>query len=117
MRILIAYEKSYRAYNGAVQLVIRELRPQVELSNVYLRSLAYELGHFDPHLVVCSEPNEVDPGGRPAWFELSPEPAETSEVCLAGGRSEITNPDLEALITIIDKTEELVQAGNAPGGC
>ncbi len=117
MRVLIAYEESYRAYSGAVELVIRELRPQVALSNVYLRALEHELERFDPHLVVCSRPNDVDPGGRSAWFELSPEPEEASEVCLAGGRSEIDNPDLEALITIIDETEELVQTGNIPGGC
>jgi hypothetical protein len=42
---------------------------------------------FDPHLVESNRLNPVDPGGRPAWYRLSHEPEEASEVSLDARRS------------------------------
>lgn len=117
MRVLISYEESHRAYGNAVEGVIRGLRPDIEVAAVRPRELESEVERFDPHLVVCSRPNLVDPGRRAAWFRLSPEPDEPSEICLDGRRLEKDNPGLEALLEIIDETEELVRAGRDLGGC
>src|SRR5215204_7813634 len=70
-----------------------------------------------PHLVISSRPNTVDPGGRAAWYKLSPEPDEASEACLRGRRWRRPNPPLEALLSFIDEVEALVGSGRELEGC
>ena len=72
---------------------------------------------FNPHLVVSSCKNTVDPGGRAAWYRLSPEPDGPSEACLGGRRSRRHNPPLEDLLSFIDDVEALVRSGREVGGC
>jgi hypothetical protein len=77
-----------------------------------------EVERFDPHLVVSSLPNTVDPGGRAAWVTLSENPDEPSEVCVAGRRRRgARNPGMEELLAVIDETEGLVRTGGRLGGC
>jgi hypothetical protein len=59
----------------------------------------------------------VDPGGRAAWYRLSPEPVEPSETCLGGRRWRRLNPPLEELLSFIDEVEALVRSGRELGGC
>ena len=82
-----------------------------------LAEIGEQLGSFDPHLVVSSGPNTVDPGGRAAWYRLSPEPDEPSEACLGGRRWRRLNPPLEELLSFIDEVEALVRSGREVGGC
>jgi hypothetical protein len=117
MRVLIVYEDSYRSYGEAMEGAVRAQRPGVEVALAHLRELEAELGRFDPHLVVASRPNTVDPGGRAAWLLLSDEPDEPSEVCIDGRRQGLENPGLEETLAIIDETEELVREGRDLGGC
>ena len=117
MRILIAYEDSYRAYGEALEGAIRESRPNAEVSLVQARELESEVARFDPHLVVSGKPNAVDPGGRAAWVRLSEEPEEPSEVCVGGRRRGTENPGMEELLAVVDETEVLVGAGGELGGC
>ncbi len=117
MRVLIAYEDSYRAYGEALERAIRGLRPSVGVSLVRARQLAEEVGSLDPHLVVSGKPNTVDPGGRAAWVTLSEEPEEPSEACVGGRRAGMENPGMEELLAVLDETEELVRAGGELGGC
>lgn len=117
LRVLFAYEDTHFAYREALVGVVRGLRPHVSATAVSLRTLASEVKRLEPHLVVSSRPNTVDPGNRPAWYKLAHEPDEPSEVCLDGRRSEQENPDLDELLEIIDETESLIQAGHEPRGC
>ena len=80
------------------------------------RSVSLQEG-FDPHLVVSSRPNTVDPGGRAAWYTLSPEPEGPSEACLGGRRRQRLNPTLEDLLSFIDEVEELLLRERDPIGC
>jgi hypothetical protein len=59
----------------------------------------------------------VDPGGRAAWYRLSPEPDEPSEACLGGRRSRMFNPPLEDLLSFIDEVETLLRDGRELEGC
>ena len=117
MRVLIVYEDSHRAYGEAVSGAIQGSRPSVEVALTHLRELEAEVERFDPHLVVSSRTNTVDPGNRAAWVTLSDEPDEPSEFCLDGQRSGSANPGIEDLLEIIDETEELVRTGRDLGGC
>jgi hypothetical protein len=62
-------------------------------------------------------PNAVEPGRRTAWYTLSPEPGEPSEVCVGGRRREVANPGMEVLLAIIDETGESVRTGRGSRGC
>src|SRR5215207_2685545 len=105
MRILISYEESYRVYSDALQRAIRGLRPETDVATCRLAEIGEQLESFDPPLVVSSRQNTVDPGGRAAWYRLSPEPDEPSEACLGGRRWGMPNPPLEDLLSFIDEVE------------
>lgn len=118
LRILIAYEANFRAHGDALERGIKEgLRPHVHLAVADLEVLEAAVECFDPHLVVSDGPNKVDPGGRAAWYRLSPEPGDPSEVCLDARRSISENPGLEEVLAVIDRVEELLRTGREPGGC
>ena len=116
-RVLVVYEDSYRSYGETMAGTIRGRKPDAEVSLVQARELASEVVRFDPHLVVCNRPNAVDPGGRAAWVQLSDDPDEPSEFCLAGRRWGAQNPGLGEVLEIIDGTEGLLREGGSPGGC
>ena len=116
MRILIAYEDSQSVYAEAMRHAIRGLRPGAEVATCGVAELGAGVGGLDPDLVVSSRPNAVDPGGRTAWYRISPEPGEPSEVCVGGRRREVENPDMEGLLSVLDETEESVRAGRGLGG-
>ncbi len=117
MRILISYEDDYRVYADALERAIRGLRSGAEVATCCLAVIGERLASFDPHLVVSSRPNTVDPGERAAWYRLSPEPDEPSEACLGGKRTRRHNPPLEELLSFIDDVEALVRSGREVGGC
>jgi hypothetical protein len=117
MRILVVYEDSHRAYGETMERTVRALRPGLEVALAHLRDIEEALKDFEPHAVVCGHPNTFDPGSRAAWIVLAEEPDEPSEVCLGGRRTGLQNPGLEELLEILDRAEEMVRMGDAPGGC
>jgi hypothetical protein len=117
MRILISYEDAYRVYADALERALRGLPPEAEVTSCRLAEIGEQLEDFDPHLVVSSRPNTVDPGGRAAWYTLSPEPDGPSEACLGGRRSRTSNPPLEELLLFIEEAEALIRSGREVGGC
>jgi hypothetical protein len=117
MRILICYEERYRAYSDVLERAIGGLRPEAAVASCRLAEMGEQVESFDPHLVVSSGKNTVDPGGRAAWYRLSPDPGEPSEACLGGRRSHRANPSLEDLLSFIDEVEALVGSGRELGGC
>ena len=117
VRVLIAYEDSHRAYAEAMRHALRALRPDAEVVACGIDELGAGVEGFDPDLVVSSLPNTVEPGRRTAWYALSTEPNEPSEVCVGGRRGEVVNPGMEGLLAIIDETEESVRTGRGLGGC
>ena len=82
-----------------------------------LGGLGEEVARFDPHLVICSQPNTVDPGGRPAWVELPPDPERLAEICLDGERSGVINPALDELLSVVNGTERLARTKRELGYC
>lgn len=117
IRILVAFESEYLAYQDVIATCIRILRPHAEVKDATLDALGEEVERFDPELVFCSRPNTVDPGGRIAWVELSIDATRPSKVCVGGRYLEVTNPTLEVLLAVIAEVEELVQTNNDLRGC
>jgi hypothetical protein len=116
-RVLVAFEDEYRAYREFMAGAVRARRPHVEVTVAGLGALGEEVARFDPDLVICSLPNIVDPDGRPAWFELPPDPERLAKICLDGEHSETTNPTLEELLWVLDETERLVRTKQYLGNC
>ena len=116
-RVLVALGDGYRAYREVIAAGIQILRPHVEVDTSSLEALGERIEHFDPHLVVCSQPNTVGPGGRPASIELSVDPLQPSKICVGGHYSERTNPTLDVLLEVIDEVEELIRTNNDLRGC
>jgi hypothetical protein len=117
MRILISYEESYHVYSDALERAIRGLHPDADVAVCSLAEIGEQVESFNPHLVVSSGPNTVDPGGRAAWYKLSPKPHEPSEACLGGRRWRRLNPPFEDLLSFIDEVKTLVRSGRELGGC
>jgi hypothetical protein len=118
MRVLVAFEDDYRTYRETIAAAIRVLRrPHAEVETAELGELAEHIERFDPQLVICTRANTVDPGGRPAWVELSVDPLEAAKVCVGGRYSERTNPTLDVLLGVIDEVEELIRTDKDLRGC
>ncbi len=96
---------------------VQTQRPHMEVVATELNVLGEQVARFDPHLVICSQPNTVDPGGRPAWIELPPDPGQLAEICLDGEHSKAINPALEELLSVVDETEKLARTKRELGDC
>ena len=119
-RILVALEDEYRAYREVIAVAIRLLRSHAWVESAGLEALAEEIERLDPHLVVSSRPNTVDPASRSAWVELSIDPTRPTRVCIGGRYSGRTNPTLEVLLGIVDIVEEHLartESGDLLRGC
>jgi hypothetical protein len=114
MRVLVAFEEDYRIYQDVIAASVRLLRPRVKVESAELGALGDYIERFDPQLVISTHPNSVDPGGRPAWVELSLETFQPAKVCVGGRYSERTNPTLDMLLGVIDEVEELLVTNNEP---
>ncbi len=116
-RVLIAFEDEYRTYREFIANAICTRHPRVKVSVGELGSLGGEIARFDPHLVICTQPNTVDPNGRLAWVELSLDPDQITRICLNGEYSESANPTLEELLQDVDETERLLRTESDPRNC
>jgi hypothetical protein len=61
MRVLVAFEDVRRLYRDVFARALRELRPAHTVRSASLVEIERVLGRFDPHVVVCSQPNGTDP--------------------------------------------------------
>ncbi len=105
-RILVAFEDEYLAYREVIAAAIRVLRPGAQVHSANLDALAQAVERLDPHVVICSRPNTVDPGRRPAWIVLPTHPTRPARICVGGRYSERANPTVEVLLGIVDEVEE-----------
>lgn len=104
----MALGEDYRAYEDAITTALRVLRPQDEVETVRRDLLLGSLDPPEPDLVMCDLP---DTGWGNAWIELSTDPNMPTKVRLGTSTSEITNPDLEALLSLVEQADKLQDAG------
>jgi hypothetical protein len=118
VRILVAYEDDHRAFGQATAETLRGARQHVEVTVVALNALEAEVARFDPHLVICGPPL---PRGlicpRPGWVELPPCSNHPTRICVGGQHWESSSPSLEELLSVVDLTEALVEAGGEYDPC
>ena len=119
-RILVAFEDEYLAYREVIAAAIRVLRPGSQVHSTTLDALALKVERTDPHVIICSRPNTVDPGRRLAWVVLPTDPTRPARICVGGRYSERANPTVEVLLGIVDEAEERLTEAEDSGllvGC
>ncbi len=106
IKIVITFEDTYRAYQGALKAAIKILRPDVEVKTVEPEELAGLVKRFVPDLVIGSGFDEEDMRGVPGWVGLSLDPAMSTRVSVWGNYSEMVNPTLDKILVIIEEVEQ-----------
>ena len=109
LRILLANEP--RSYRENIAAALQALRPDTEVRTAEPTMLSRELESFTPHLVVCSIPIPAIENYTLAWVELYPGHESLSVVSIGGKRSVIDEIELPDLLSIVDRTEILANAG------
>jgi hypothetical protein len=110
MRVLVSFEKEYRAYMEAMAAAIREFRSDAEVAVANAGELEAQVERFDPHLVITSPPileNPVD--NRLARIGISPEINQPSRFRVGERHWEATNPTLGEILPVIDETKRLLR--------
>jgi hypothetical protein len=115
---LVAFRTEYRAYESAIASAIQMHRPHVEVAVTEPNRFEAEVVHFDPHLVICSPPNELPPNSRSAWVRFHSLDMEAlATICLNGEYLESTNPGLAELLSVVDETERVARMKTHLGNC
>src|SRR4051794_27815400 len=112
MRILVAFEASYRVYQEAIMDALLRLRPHTEVLATEQDTLEGEVARIDPDLVICSQHKKsaVEATNVPAWF-IQPTGSERSaELYLEGEYSGVENPGLAEMLWFVDEAEKFLQA-------
>ena len=122
MRMSVVFEGVRSVYGEVIARAIYDLRPALEVRSAALCELEPELVRFDPHVVVCSQPNGEYPGARGAWVEIptddeASDEERLAEVCVEGERWRIDGPPLAELLEVIDRTEEQLREGSLTQAC
>src|SRR5918998_1565746 len=103
IRVLVALEDDYRAHRETIAVVLRILRPDIEVETAPLEALEEELERFDAQVVICSGHEEVESDGILAWIKLSLDPTQPTKIRVGERHLERTNPPLKELVEIIDE--------------
>ena len=122
MRVLVAFEGIRCLYADTLCRAIRDLRPAVTVRWAVLGELERELSRFDPHVVVCSQPNGVHRSGRGAWLEIPTEEGveddeQLADICLDGEHWKSDGPPLKEILEVLDETEERLREGRLSARC
>jgi hypothetical protein len=122
MRVLVAFEDVRSVYADTIASAIRDLRSGVHVRSSALRELEQELGSFDPHVVVCSQPNGLRPSARGAWVEVPTEDGledgeRLARICLDGEHWRTDGPPLAELLKVLDETHKRLREGNLSEAC
>ena len=102
-RVLMANELA--SYRQTIALVLRELRPDVEVIEADSGNLNQQVLRMSPDLVICSRVTSLVRDRVPNWVELYPECQTLSTFCIGGERSTLDDVQLSDLLSLIDRME------------
>lgn len=118
MRVLVPFEDLRYLYRDLLVRAIRNSRPTLNVRSASLEKLAHVLLHFEPHVVVCSQPSSAHPVGSGAWVQVPTDnPSEDydrlAQLCLDGEHWLTEGPPLSELFAVIDEAKERLDEGTA----
>ncbi len=109
-RILMANELA--SYRESIALVLRELRPHVEVIEADSGTLNQEVLRLSPDLVICSRATSVVKDHAPNWVELYPDCKDLSTFYVGGERWTMEEVQLSDLLSLVDRLEPRVGASS-----
>ncbi len=113
-RVLMANELA--SYRQTIAVVLRELRPDVEVIETDSGALNQQVLRLTPDLVICSRATSVVRDRVPNWIELYPNCESLSTIFIGGERSTVDDVQLSDLISLVDRVEPSpVQPRSSPG--
>ena len=114
--MVVVFAIEPRSYRQAMGEAVQSLRPHVEVVVIDPDTLKAAVARLEPDLVFANRPDAASPPGGPAWVEFRPYEQPPARVRLVGRRWELEEVELEDLLSLVDRTEELVRTGRDPGG-
>lgn len=102
-RVLMANELT--SYRQTIALVLRELRPEVEVIETDSGTLNQQVLRMSPDLVICSRVTSLVKDRVPNWVELYPECRPLSTFCIGGESTTVDDVQLSDLLSLIDRME------------
>jgi hypothetical protein len=117
----VAFEDLRYLYRDAFVRAIRDLRPALSVRSASLDELDHELGRFEPHVVVSSQPSDTHPAGCGAWVQIPTDDTKEDDerlarICLDGEHWKIDGPPLSELLAVLDETHERLARGDLVRG-
>jgi hypothetical protein len=117
VRVLVAFEDDYRAYREVIAAGLRIHHDQYEVATSTVEALAEQIERFCPDVVIGGGAEDggaedAEVAGVLCWIELTVVPTELTKVRLGECRWEMTNPQLETLVGIIEKADQAQSAVN-----
>jgi len=103
------------SYRQTIALVLRELRPDVEVIEADSGTLNQQVLRFSPDLVICSRVTSVVRDRVPNWVELYPDCQPLSTFCIGGERSTADDVQLSDLLSLVDRVEPRQGQGHGVG--
>ncbi|MDQ4127907.1 MAG: hypothetical protein M3151_08195 [Actinomycetota bacterium] len=104
------------SYRESIALVIRELRPDVEVIEVDSGALNQQVLRLSPDLVICSRVTSVVRDHAPNWVELYPDCEDLSRIYIGGESSTVQDVQLSDLLSLVDRLEpRLGTSSGQPG--
>jgi len=103
MRVLVAFEDTYRFYRETIAACIQIKRPDAEVETAGLETLEEKLEQFAPQVVICSSEMAINPNDELAWIELSVHLNMPARIRVHGCWRTMTNPTLDHLLALIDE--------------
>jgi hypothetical protein len=116
MRVLVDFEDIRSLYREILVKAILDARPTLNVRFTSLEELADVLFDFDPHVVMCSEPNGTRPAGSGARVQIptdnpSEDEARLAQMCLDGEQWLTEAPLLSEVFAVIDEAKERLYEG------
>jgi hypothetical protein len=112
IKIIVAFEDEYNAYQGTLAATIKILRPDGVVVTADPKEISRVATRFDPDIIIGSGFNDEDLDAVGAWIDLSLDPTRATKVQVGGEYSEMINPTLDKLLEIIEEVAQLTQTSD-----
>lgn len=109
IKILVAMDDDYRSYQEVIAATLRILYPHEEIVTTQLETLARKVALHSPQMVISSSPKIATTHNVAAWVELSLNPCQPTKVIVGQHQSQLFNPTLENLLTVVQELKEFDQ--------
>jgi hypothetical protein len=102
-RVLMTNELA--SYRQTIALILRELRPEVEVIETDSATLTQQVLRISPDLVICSRVTSLVKDRVLNWVGFYPECRPLSTFCIGGESTTVDDVQLSELLFLIDRMQ------------